>query len=613
VDSETLTAPAKAPAKSSSVIPAKIDRFTIERSLGAGSQGTVLLAIDERLSRHVALKLLRPTGVDIDKDQLDSEARISSQLQHPNLVTLHEVGTFHHLRYLVFEFVNGESLKDRLQREGTLSLKDAVILTSQILAGVAYLHSQGIVHRDLSPANILLTSDGIPKVTDFGISTWYQDQAASGEISGTLPYMSPEPFAGQPLGPHSDVFTMGAIFYELITGTRLMHWSSREAIIHDIVNGEPDTATALLDCDPIVKRVINKALQRPVALRYPSAQEMKADLDTYRVSRGASDPGKSTRHSTVEFLIRRMQHKKGFSALSGHISKVLQMTSAESGVSAERIANILAKDPTLSQRVLTAANSAFYGNTDITTLPRAIVLLGFEQVRMSVTKALLERQFANGSPLLHDALIRSFFSSILAKVLAHRTGFRRTADAFTCAMFHDLGRTLTIHYFADEHQAILDFAAERLTDELTASREILGIPYYELGADVARIWKFPESIIQTMLPLPRGEIAASADDNAHLVFIAAFANSMCSAALTEQLNAANEQIIKLVARSQAAWELSFEHLDSAFAEANELTLNYARLLKVEPDDQPSLKQLVRPFIFSANEETETPAQATASQ
>jgi len=614
VDSETLTAPIKTPIKTPpqphGVVPAKIDRFTIERSLGAGSQGTVLLAVDERLSRHVALKLLRPTDANLDTNQIDSEARISSQLQHPNLVTLHEVGTFHHLRYLVFEFVDGESLKDRLQREGALSLQDAVILTSQILAGVTYLHSQGIIHRDLSLANILLTRDGIPKVTDFGISTWNGDhQAANGEISGTLPYMSPEPFAGQPLGPHSDVFTLGAIFYELITGTRLMHWASREAIIHNIVNGDPDTATDALEVDPIIKRVINKALQRPVALRYPSAREMKAELDTFRVSRGSSGSSPPGNHSTVEFLIRRMQHKKGFSALSGHISKVLQMTSAESGVSADRIANILAKDPTLSQRVLTAANSAFYGNTDITTLPRAIVLLGFEHVRMCVTKALLEQQFADGAPLLHDALIRSFFSSILAKVLAHKTGYRRTADAFTCAMFHDLGRTLTIHYFADEHQAIVDLAATHLTDELTASREILGIPYYELGADVARIWKFPDSIIQTMLPLPRGEVPPSADDDAHLVFIAAFANAMCNAALSEDLNMANEEIIKLVARSQLAWELSFDHLDSAFTEANELTTNYARLLKVEPEGQPSLDALARPFIFSASGENEEPEQA----
>lgn len=594
-----LTSPKPAPR---SVLPAQIDRFTIERCLGRGSQGTVLLATDQRLSRQVALKLLQPTGNELDENQLNSEARIASQLQHPNLVTLYEVGTYHHLHYLVFELVDGESLKDHLKREGRLSMKDAVILTSQILAGVAYLHSQGVVHRDLSPANILLTRDGIPKVTDFGISTLVQDQVAGAQISGTLPYMSPEPFNGAKLGPHSDVFTLGAIFYELLTGNRLMHWSGNETIIYNIANGTADSATAELDCDPIVKQVIHKALQRPVASRYPSAQEMKADLDTFRVPRGSSDPSQPTSHSTAQFLLRRMQHKKGFSALSGHISKVLELTADGSTATAERIANILAKDITMSQRVLTAANSAFYGNSEITTLPRAIVLLGFEQMRMCVTKALIEQQFDDGGPVLHDALIRSFHSSVLAKVIAHKTGFRRSADAFTSAMFHDLGRTLTIHYFEDEYQAIVDHVATDRTDELTASRAILGIPYYELGADVAHAWKFPDSIIQAMLPLPRGELQASEDDDAHVAFIAAFANALSGAALTPELDAANERVIKLANRSQAVWDLHHDHLVAAFDEANLLSANYAKLLKVSPNTQPSLMQLARPFTFDAESE-----------
>ncbi len=600
MDTENLTAAAALPSTrpASTVVPAKIDRFTVERSLGAGSQGTVLLAFDERLSRQVALKLLRPNGAALEDSELDIEARISSQLQHPNLVTLYEVGTYHHLRYLVFEIVDGESLKDRLAREGGVDPRDAVILASQILAGVAYLHSHGIVHRDLNPANILLTSDGIPKITDFGISTWCQTQDPSAQTGGPLRYMSPEPFVGAPLGPHSDVFALGAILYELVTGERLMHWSSRDTIVHYIVNGNPDDETGALDCDPIVQRVINKALQRSFAMRYPSAREMKEELDTFRVARDGSGASESANHSTVQFLIRRMQHKKGFSALSGHITKVLELTSQEKGASAERIANILAKDITLSQRVLTSANSAFYGNTEITTLSRAIVLLGIDQVRMCVTKALIEQQFTDGAPELHDALIRSFFSAIVARIIAQETGFRRTADAFTCAMFRDLGRTLTIHYFPDEYFAILELAADRLIDELTASHEILGIAYYELGTDVARVWKFPASIIQAMRPLPRSELQPAADDEAQLAFIAAFANALCNVALAEELQTANERIRELIARAEPFWKFTMEQWGAVFEEANKLSLNYARLLKLAADDQPSLRRLARPFTYT---------------
>lgn len=591
--------------QNSSVVPAKIDRFVIERSLGAGAQGTVLLATDEKLSRRVALKLLKRGELAVNDDQLVHEAKIASQLQHQNLVTLHEVGSYHHLHYLIFELVDGESLKDKLRRDGALSITEAVILTSQILAGVAHLHENGIVHRDLSPANILLTANGTPKVTDFGISTWYRQQDTTAEITGTLPYMSPEPFAREPLGPYSDVFTLGAIFFEMLAGHRLMHWSSREAIIHNIINGDPVKDTAALDCDPILKNVLTRSLQRSHAQRYPSAREMKAELDTYRVPREATDLSEPSKHATADFLFRRMRHKKGFSALSGHISKVLELTAEGSTATAERIANILAKDITLSQRVLTAANSAFYGNAEIRTLPRAIVLLGYEQVRMIVTKSLIEQQFASGTPALHDAMIRSFYSAVLAKVFAYRTGFKRSADAFTCAMFHDLGRTLTIHYFDEEYAAILELAAEKHIDELTASREILGVPYYQLGVDVAHSWKFPQSFVNAMVPLPRGRLEPAADETAHLVFIAAFANAMCNAALEPDIAEANSHLSELLQRAAGIWTLELDVVADAYAQANSLCCNYAKLIKVKPVGQPSLELLKREFDIEVPKGDET--------
>ncbi len=565
----------------------------------------MLLATDEKLSRRVALKLLKRGELAVDDDQLVHEAQIASQLQHQNLVTLYEVGSYHHLHYLIFELVDGESLKDKLRREGALSITEAVILTSQILAGVAHLHENGIVHRDLSPANILLTANGTPKVTDFGISTWYRQQDTTAEITGTLPYMSPEPFAREPLGPYSDVFTLGAIFFEMLVGRRLMHWSSREAIIHNIISGDPAIDTAVLDCDPIVKNVLIQSLQRSHARRYPSAREMKAELDTYRVPRDATNLSEPSKHATADFLFRRMRHKKGFSALSGHITKVLELTAEGSTATAERIANILAKDITLSQRVLTAANSAFYGSAEIRTLPRAIVLLGYEQVRMLVTKSLIEQQFTNGTPALHDAMIRSFYSAVLAKVFAHRTGFKRSADTFTCAMFHDLGRTLTIHYFEDEYAAIREVAAEKHIDELTASREILGVPYYQLGVDVAHSWKFPQSFINAMVPLPRGRLEPAADETAHLVFIAAFANAMCNAALAPDIAEANDQLSELLQRSAGIWTLELNVVTEAYTQANALCCNYAKLIRVKPAGQPSLELLKREFDIEARKGDET--------
>jgi len=201
---------------------------------------------------------------------------------------------------------------------------------------------------------------------------------------------------------------------------------------------------------------------------------------------------------------------------------------------------------------------------------------------------------------VHDALIQSFYSAIVAKVLSHQTGFRQSTDAFTAAMFHNLGRTLVIHYFSDKYEAIIDCVDQRPTDELTAAREILGIPYHELGADVAREWKFPETIIQAMLPLRRGELDSCENDGEHIGFIVAFANQICAAALSAELETANDRISILCERTQRVWSVDREHLRVAFDQANALSVNYAKLLKLDPSSQPSLVSLTRDFGFRAS-------------
>jgi hypothetical protein len=159
---------------------------------------------------------------------------------------------------------------------------------------------------------------------------------------------------------------------------------------------------------------------------------------------------------------------------------------------------------------------------------------------------------------------------------------------------------LTIHYFADEYQSILDYAAERGTDELTASRDVLGIAYYQLGADVAHAWNFPQSFIQGMVPLPRGQLRPFGDDeDGMLIFIAAFANPACAAGLAPELTAANDRLIDLMVRCRKVWKLQAEHVVSAFADAAALTCNYAKLIKVKPEGQPSLELLQRGFTLEA--------------
>ena len=226
------------------VLPQRIGRYDIVRLLGRGGQGIVMLARDPELDRQVAIKLLRH-DIDHIEGELASEARIVSRLQHPNIVTLHDVGTYNGSNYLVFEYIDGASLKALIEAKGALPVHKCVILMSQILAGVAYLHENNIIHRDLSPANILISRDGVPKVTDFGLAKLTdsehrltQDHARM----GTIEYMPPEQFRD------AATVTVAADAPEAV------HWTAQDTRDYLIaMGGEAEldaAASALSECTP---------------------------------------------------------------------------------------------------------------------------------------------------------------------------------------------------------------------------------------------------------------------------------------------------------------------------------------------------------------------------
>lgn len=576
----------------SPVLPEHIGRYHIERLLGRGGEGVVLLARDTELERLVAIKLLKPSVTD-DEVVLAGEARIVSRLQHPNVVTLHDIGTYHRMSYLVFEYIDGESLRARIDRAGAVPFAESVVLMSQILAGVAYLHENDIVHRDLSPSNILLTGDGVPKVTDFGLSVLRQVAQDNAEVTGTLRYMSPEPFMHLPSGPHSDVYMLASIFFEMLTGRRRFDQASPGAIIEAILQ-EPSIAPGSLGMalDERILEVLETASALDTSKRYRHARAMKNALDRFRLPRGGNEGPAHAEHGTVDFLMRRMTVKKGFSALSQHISELLDLTSDDSQAPASRLVNIIAKDITLTQRVLTMANSAFFGKTEVTALARAISMLGVEQVRMCVTSALLENEFELGTPELRVSLLRSFHTAVLARGLCELWNAGNRADAFTCGLFHDLGRTLAIHYFPEEYAAILARAERLHGDELTESRVVLGVAYHELGAGVGARWKFSETIIAAMRPLPRGAVPAPQSAAERIQACAAAAGALSRlVAEAEDSVARDAALTELAERLGSAVEVEAAQLEALLPEAAQLTRQYARLLKLAPDIHPACARL----------------------
>ncbi|HYG62615.1 MAG TPA: protein kinase [Thermoanaerobaculia bacterium] len=260
-----------------------LERYRVLGPLGGGAMGVVHEAEDTALGRRVALKFL-PAELSRDPDSKERflrEARAASALDHPNVCTIHEIGETGDGRlFLAMARYEGETLKRRLER-GSVSLEEALDIVRQIAHGLAKAHRQGIVHRDIKPANLMLTGDGVVKILDFGIAKLAGEAGLTrlGTPMGTPAYMSPEQARGDEVGPASDVWSMGAVVYEMLAGRRLFPADNEHAVLYAILHEEPKPLRALRpDVPPELERIVARMLARDPAARYPSAVEAHAEI-----------------------------------------------------------------------------------------------------------------------------------------------------------------------------------------------------------------------------------------------------------------------------------------------------------------------------------------------
>ena len=200
----------------------KIGRYEIIKRIGRGAQGSVYLGRDPTLDRYVAVKVLTASDAElnlVDDDGTPLEARISSKLKHPNIVPIHDAGESAAGPYLIFEYVEGSPFSEVLKSRGRMSIEDAAPMIMSILKALSTAHAAEVLHLDLSPRNILIDADNVPRVMDFGLAQYVSIAREPKEFAtGTLRYMSPEHFLREPLGPWTDVFALGSTFYEVVTG-----------------------------------------------------------------------------------------------------------------------------------------------------------------------------------------------------------------------------------------------------------------------------------------------------------------------------------------------------------------------------------------------------------
>ena len=261
------------------------NRYEIERPIARGGMADVFLARDQFLDRPVAVKVLFPEFARDPSfvERFRREAQNAAMLNHPNIVSVYDYGQERGTFFIVMEYVQGRSLRDILRAEGALTTMQAARIASEIAGAVEFSHRHGVVHRDIKPGNVLLTPQGQVKVTDFGIAANPGDAAAgltqTGAVIGTATYFSPEQAQGYQVDGRTDVYALGVVLYETLTGQPPFTAESPVAIAMKHVREQPVPPSQLVpDLPPDLERVVMKALSKDVTTRYQSAEEMRADL-----------------------------------------------------------------------------------------------------------------------------------------------------------------------------------------------------------------------------------------------------------------------------------------------------------------------------------------------
>src|SRR5690242_18338439 len=271
---------------------AQLGPYEILGPLGAGGMGEVYRARDSRLARDVALKIL-PDDFAADSDRrarFEREARAAGQIQHPNILAVLDTGAQENLPFIVTELLEGETLRERL-RPGPLPQRKAIEIASQVAKGLGAAHEKGVVHRDIKPENIFISSDGHVKILDFGLARVSAQQSAppdatltlktaSGIVLGTAAYMSPEQVRGLAADSRSDIFSLGSVLYEMISGRRPFPGSTYADLISAILHQDPAPLPPRSKILPALDRIIRRCLEKSPAERFQSARDLAFQLDS---------------------------------------------------------------------------------------------------------------------------------------------------------------------------------------------------------------------------------------------------------------------------------------------------------------------------------------------
>ncbi len=260
--------------------PVTIGRYEVRGRIGEGGMGTLFLAWDPRLERLIAIKTLTHDDADF-RERFAREARAAAKLRHPNIVTIYDVGEGDGRPYIAMEYCQGENLEKLLRGPSDLGIERKLSLLEQLCDGLAFAHRAGIVHRDIKPANLMVNAEGQLKVLDFGIARFAQSDGLTqaGSLIGTLNYMSPEQLQGKPVDHRSDIFSVGLVAYELLSGRQAFPGQLTSGLLHRVLHEEPPTLVPFLP-GPLVElaRIVARAMAKDPRDRYQDLGDLRREL-----------------------------------------------------------------------------------------------------------------------------------------------------------------------------------------------------------------------------------------------------------------------------------------------------------------------------------------------
>src|SRR5216110_549067 len=265
----------------------RVGKFELHEPIGEGAMGAVWKAYDSVIRRYVALKLLSRAGRPTDaQDRFLREARAAGALQHPNIVTIYDLGESDDHLFIAMELVDGRDLSSLIALSEPLALERKLDMVIEVLQGLSYAHERGVIHRDVKPSNVRIASDGSVKIMDFGIARLQSaDVTGSGAIVGTPTYMAPEQITNGAITPATDVFAVGCLLYELLGYHKPFQGETVHGVLYQVLTTDPKPLRTMVPSIPAsLERVVSKALNKVPEDRYENARHMQSALSSIRAA-----------------------------------------------------------------------------------------------------------------------------------------------------------------------------------------------------------------------------------------------------------------------------------------------------------------------------------------